>query len=496
VTDIWYVTGDHDQVLHVGARTMASYAAFERRGRRSDRKRRRAMFRIVAATASLAFAIWFLASPTFAAPSPKQRAQAYVAGFATTDHFSGVILVAKDGKPVFRKAFGLANREWGIPNTPEGKFRLGSITKQFTATAILQLQEAGKLSVDDPIAKYYPDAPAAWKAVTLRHLLTHTSGIPSYTALPGFFIGEARLDRTPQQIIELTRDKPLEFEPGTRFSYDNTGYIILGYVIEKVSGERYADYVAKHIFQPLGMASSGYDVSETIVPQRVAGYVRGSAGFTNAPYLSMTEPYAAGSLYSTADDMLIWDHALYAARPLSAASLAAMFTDYGHGYGFGWEIGKLQGHRRVGHSGGVNGFVTHFDRYPDDRLTVIVLSNASDSPVERIAANLGAIYLGLPSRAPSPGGEALIRREIDSTMAGTPDYDHMIAQLAETTRANLPGIQKQFTALGPIQSVTLESADPDDFDYYKVTFAHGALEWVLTEPAGGKLTVTAVRLAQ
>ena len=263
------------------------------------------------------------------------KSEALIEPILKADQFSGTVLVAKNGVPVFRKAYGLANREWDVPNTPDTKFRIGSNTKQFTATAILQLADSGKLSIDDPVSKYYSDAPAAWKGITIRHLLTHTSGIPSYTAIPHFFSGDARLDRTPEEIIKLTQDKPLEFEPGSKFAYDNSGYIILGYIVEKVSGEHYADYVQHHIFDPLGMTSTGYDVSETIIPKRASGYDWKKTKFINTPYLSMTEPYSAGSLYSTVDDMLIWDQALYSGKPLSPRSLQEMFTDYGHGYGFG-----------------------------------------------------------------------------------------------------------------------------------------------------------------
>src|SRR5215469_5337643 len=266
------------------------------------------------------------------------KAEALIQPLVKADQFNGTVLVARNGIPVFQQAYGLADREWNVPDTLNTKFRIGSITKQFTATAILQLQEAGKLSVDDPVSKYYTDAPDAWKGITIRHLLTHTSGIPSYTSIPHFFDGEAKLDRTPEQIIKLTADKPLEFEPGSKFVYDNSGYIILGYIIEKVSGEHYADYVQHHIFDPLGMKSSGYDVSETIIPNRAAGYRFEKDKYVNAEYLSMTEPFSAGSLYSTVGDMLVWDQALYAGKLLSPSSFQAMFTDYGHNYGFGWTI--------------------------------------------------------------------------------------------------------------------------------------------------------------
>jgi len=332
-----------------------------------------------------------------ACPNPAflQDAQTAIQAYAQGDVFSGAVLVAVDGQPVLRRGVGLAERELGVAATPETKFRIGSITKQFTATAILQLQEAGKLSIDDPVSKFYPDAPAAWAKITLRHLLTHTSGIPTYTALPGFFDHDARLPHTPEDLIKLTRDKPLEFEPGSRFAYDNSGYILLGYVVEKVSGQPYADYVQQHIFGPLGMTGSGYDDPQRIIPGRAAGYGRGPDGaWRNAAFLDMSVPFAAGSLYSTVDDLLRWDQALYAARPLKSESLKSMFTDYGHHYGFGFSIDQKWGQDRIWHNGGINGFSASFQRYPKARVTAVALSNEETGASDKLAADLAGLCLG------------------------------------------------------------------------------------------------------
>jgi len=424
------------------------------------------------------------------------KAEALIQPLVKADQFNGTVLVARNGIPVFQHAYGLANREWNVPDTLNTKFRIGSITKQFTATAILQLQEAGKLSVDDPVSKYYTDAPAAWKGITIRHLLTHTSGIPSYTSIPRFFDGEAKLDRTPEQIIKLTADKPLEFEPGSKFAYDNSGYIILGYIIEKVSGEHYADYVQHHIFDPLGMKSSGYDVSETIIPNRAAGYRFEKDKYVNAEYLSMTEPFSAGSLYSTVGDMLVWDQALYAGKLLSPSSYQAMFTDYGHNYGFGWTIDSQFGHKHIWHNGGINGFVTNFDRYPDDKLTVIVFSNEVNAPIGRIANGLAAIYLGVPPRTPAAGGEAVLTKTIEALRLGTPNYDQMSPDLADLVRSQLPGLQKMIGAAGDIKSVTLIAADPEGTDRYKVVLQNSAEEWAIKLGKDGKLTGAFVRPSQ
>ncbi|TCS05927.1 serine hydrolase [Caulobacter sp. BK020] len=334
------------------------------------------------------------AAPACAVPDYARQARELIKPYLEAESFSGSILVAKDGAPVWRESFGAANREWDVANTADTKFRLGSITKQFTATAILQLAEQGKLAVDDPISKHYADAPPTWAKVTLKHLLTHTSGIPSYTGLPKFFETSSKQPLTPDGIIKLTRDMPLEFEPGTKYAYDNTGYILLGYVIEKVSGQAYADYVTEHIFAPLGMKDTGYDVSGVILHHRASGYQPSKDGWKNADYLDMTLPYAAGSLYSTTGDLLIWDRALADGKILTPASRQAMFTDYGHEYGFGWRIDTDGGHARVGHGGGINGFSTGIARYPKDGVVAIVLANYMGAPSNGMADNLAGLCVG------------------------------------------------------------------------------------------------------
>jgi D-alanyl-D-alanine carboxypeptidase len=323
------------------------------------------------------------------------KAAALVESYVRSDLFSGSVLVAHDGQPQFRKSFGLANREWEIPITPDTKFRIGSVTKQFTAAAILQLVERGKLKLDDPISEYYTYAPTPWQKITIRHLLTHTSGIPSYTALPDFPNKISKVHRTPQEIIQLTQNEPLEFEPGTQFAYDNTGYILLGYVIEKVTGQSYVQYLQENIFGPLGMHDTGYDDSATIIPRRASGYRYSGGHWDNTSYVDMSLPFAAGSLYSTIDDLLIWDQALSGAKVLSIASLQVMFTDNGHAYGFGWFIRKQFDHHLQTHNGVINGFRATVDRYPDDKLTIIVLSNIETAPVTKIARELAALQFGV-----------------------------------------------------------------------------------------------------
>ncbi len=335
------------------------------------------------------------ATATCANPAFQKQAKATIQAFRRDTDASGAILVAIDGKPVLRDAIGLANRELSIPNTPETKFRIGSITKQFTAAAILQLQEAGKLSVDDPVSKYYTDSPPAWSSITLRQLLTHTSGIPEYFAGPDV-AREERLPHTPEQMIKLFRDKPLQFEPGkpnTEYPYSNSGYILLGYIVEKVSGQSYADYLQQHIFDPLGMKGTGTDDPVNILPGRAAGYGRENGSWRNAVFYDPSFSYAAGALYSTIDDLLIWGQALDTGRVLQPESAKAMFTDQGHHYGFGWNIQEKWGRPWIFHSGEINGFDSQYSRYPKSRLTVITLFNEL-TPSAQLGADLAGLCLG------------------------------------------------------------------------------------------------------
>jgi CubicO group peptidase (beta-lactamase class C family) len=336
-----------------------------------------------------------LAAPACKVSNYAAQANAIIAPYIKSQAFTGSILVAKDGVPLLRQGYAMADREWDIANTPDTKFRLGSITKQFTAAAILLLAQDGKLSIDDPVSKFYPDAPAAWSRVTIKHLLTHTSGIPSYTSIPGFFDKAAKSAMTPAEIVKLTQEQPLEFEPGSKFNYDNTGYVLLGVVIEKASGLTYADFLRSRIFVPLGMKDTGYDVSQTVLHHRAKGYGAGPSGeLVNADYLDMSVPYAAGALYSTVDDLSTWDRAIVAGKLLQPGSWRAAFTDYGHGYGYGWFLDKLGQHRRIQHGGGIHGFSTAFQRYPDEGLAVVVLGNSMSAQSERIARQLAQLCFG------------------------------------------------------------------------------------------------------
>lgn len=334
---------------------------------------------------------------TSTAPTSEQivsKVNEYMDAAQRIDRFSGSILVARDGKPIVSKGYGMANYEWDIPNSPQTEFRLGSVTKQFTAAAIMLLQERGRLSVNDPVCRYFTDCPAAWESMTIRHLLTHTSGIPDYTSFPGWMEKKGTLPITPAELLAEYKSKPLDFAPGEKFSYSNSGYHLLGLIIENAAGKSYADFLQENIFTPLGLKHTGYDNSRSLIKQRAAGYIRDGDGFVNAAYLDMLIPYAAGSLYSSTEDLLAWDQALYTNKLLTQKSKEEMFTPFKSGYAYGWGIGKQFEHTSISHGGAIYGFSSQIARFPDDRVTVVVLSNVQGASTGKVAGSLAAIVFG------------------------------------------------------------------------------------------------------
>ena len=292
---------------------------------------------------------------------------------------NGAALVARDGSILFAQGLGMADAGSNLANSPETRFRLGSITKQFTAMAILILESQALLDRSDSICDHIDDCPEAWQVVTIEHLLGHTSGIANYTDQRDF---DSRTAATPAQIVAEVADIPLGTEPGESFSYTNTGYVLLGMAIEEVSGKPYAAYLRDEIFGPLGMEDSGYEDGDT--PGLATGY---SSDFDVAEPISMSVPYAAGGLYSTVLDLHLWQEALYTERLAPAADIDRYFTPLvqdtdvaGFGYAYGQYVGDDGGSKLIAHSGGINGFATFLARYPDDHITVVLLSNREASP--------------------------------------------------------------------------------------------------------------------
>ncbi|MGH9900297.1 MAG: serine hydrolase [Pyrinomonadaceae bacterium] len=318
------------------------------------------------------------------------------------------VIVVREGKVLLRKGYGKANLELGVPIEPDMVFRLGSITKQFTAVAILMLAEQGKLSLDDDLTKFLPDYPTTGQKITIEHLLTHTSGIKSYTSLPEW-LAQWRKDIPLGELIALFKDKPMDFAPGERWAYNNSAYVLLGAVIEKASGQTYREFIEKQIFTPLGMKQSFYDDTARLIPRRVTGYSKSGDGYVNAAYLSMTQPHAAGALVSSVDDLALWDAALYTDKLLKQETLRRAWTPgkLNDGnltrYGYGWGASSYEGHRIIEHGGGINGFSTDALRLPDDRIFVAVLTNkdsGNPGPSE-VAFEIAALTVGKPYREPT-----------------------------------------------------------------------------------------------
>ena len=281
--------------------------------------------------------VTLLLAGTSLAQNVDTRMDQIVQSSVANKQFMGAVLVARGNDVLFSKGYGSANLEWQIPNTPSTKFRLGSVTKQFTAASILLLEERGKLKVDDPVKKYLPDAPAAWDKMTIFHVLTHTAGIANFTNFPDYQSTEA-IPTTPEKLVARFRDKPLEFQPGDRMNYSNSGYVLLGYLIEKVSGQTYEKFLQENIFTPLGMKDSGYDSNSAVIARRASGYTPGPNGPVNAGFVHMSIPIAAGALYSTTEDLLKWEQGLFGGKVLSAASLQKMTTPFKNDYAFGLEV--------------------------------------------------------------------------------------------------------------------------------------------------------------
>ncbi len=314
--------------------------------------------------------------------------------------FNGSALVAKDGKVIFKKGYGMANMEWDIPNSPYTKHRLGSVTKQFTAMLILQLAAEGKLDLQAPITTYLPEYPKEnGDKITTHHLLTHTSGIPNYTSFPDFFKDVSRDPYTPEEFTTKFQDMELEFTPGEKFNYSNSGYFLLGVLIEKLSGKTYEEMLDEKIFFPLGMKESGFDHHSDILKNRATGYENNGNGFINSPFLDMSIPYAAGSLYATVEDLYLWDQALYTNKLLPQKYMDMYFKPHIPAFGsFHYTYGWMVGNEALGnttdsiavitHGGGINGFNTQISRQLSDKSLIVLLNNTGGAPLGKITQSI------------------------------------------------------------------------------------------------------------
>ena len=349
-------------------------------------------------------------------PAPDKLVDALFTHVITNNGPGAAVLVAQNGKVLFKGGYGLTDVAHNIAFSPETKSRIGSITKQFTASAILKLQEEGKLNVNDKLSKYFPDFPRG-DEVTLRHLLTHTSGIHSYTDNPDF-IGKVTKPVKPEDLLNSFKNEPFDFDPGKKWHYDNSGYFLLGQIVEKVSGQSYADFLQKSFFDALGMTSTGVYRSGLSLEHEALGYEFGDGKFTNALNWDMSWAGGAGALYSTVEDLFRWNEGIFGGKVLSEASLKAAWTpvkteensddNSGDGYGYGWQVSRLRGAREISHGGGLNGFSSIIMRLPRENFTVVVLANAMPGgpglEPQELARLVTQFYLG-EKLAPRGGHE-------------------------------------------------------------------------------------------
>jgi CubicO group peptidase (beta-lactamase class C family) len=353
------------------------------------------------------------ASRPAAPASSRDAIDRYVEAEMAKQHIPGLALgIYRNGGIVLAKGYGLANVELHVPVTPATVFQSGSVGKQFTATAIMMLVEEGKIGLDDSLPKYFPDAPPTWQQITIRNLLTHTSGLKDYTdddqtRSGGSF--DLRADYTEEQEVHIIETFPLDFQPGEKWAYSNTNYLLLGAVIRKVTGAFYGDFLAARIFKPLGMTGTRVINEADIIPNRSAGYRLVKGVLKNQEWVSPTiNTTADGSLYFNVLDLAKWDAALYGERLLPRSSLDQMWTiaalkDGGPNsgsYGFGWRIHAVNGHRLIEHGGAWQGFTTHIARYVDDRLTVVVLTNLDAADPTEIAHMVAGLYLPVLAHRP------------------------------------------------------------------------------------------------
>lgn len=349
-----------------------------------------------------------------------KKVDEYMKAAVEHERFSGSILIARDGKSIVSRGYGMANVEFDAPNTPQTVFRLASVTKQFTAASIMMLQERGKLSVNDPVCKHLAECPPAWQPITIRHLLTMTSGLPN---LSGRDLGALSGLPVPwDQWFTAIKAKPMVEAPGETFRYNNNGYTALGLIIERLSGKTYGEFLQENIFTPLAMNRSGYEDPTRVIKNRATGY-RYLPGepIANVPYAEMIRLYAAGGVYSTTEDLLKWDQALYTDKILTRKSIEEMATPFremfpGKGYGYGLWSSEQNGRREIAHGGNLAGFITYLARFPNEKVTVIVLSNNGRGSSLKISRVLSSIVFGAAYEIPKA------RRAVDVPLATLQKY--------------------------------------------------------------------------
>jgi CubicO group peptidase (beta-lactamase class C family) len=316
----------------------------------------------------------------------EERISNWIESYDRNGYLHGSILIASNDNILVNKGFGMANWEHKVPNRPATKFRIGSITKAFTAMGIFQLHEKRKLHINDYVGKYLPEYPNGDR-ITIYHCLTNSSGIPNFTSFPDFWSRTMRLPSTLHQLIDSFKERELDFEPGSRFGYSNSGYALLTAIIENVSGMSYADYIREQICHPLGMYHTGCDDGKKVVTGLASGY-----SFWEEPihpaYADMSFPLGAYGLYSTTEDLYIWDQALQSSQMLGKELMEKMFAPHLGSYACGWMVSEILGRKCVHHFGDISGYCSDFLRFVDDQVTIIFLSNMNVTPVTHLSREM------------------------------------------------------------------------------------------------------------
>lgn len=417
------------------------------------------------------------------------------------------LLVLLDGKVVKKTGYGFANVETNTPATPNTIYQLASVTKQFTATAVLMLMEEGKVKLEEPFLTYLTDFPAKWqekwKGITVRQLLNHTSGIVSYTSLPDFPT-KTRIDYKPLELLGLVGEKDLEFTPGSQWNYDNTGYFLLGMLIEKVSGKSYGEFLTERIFRPLGMKSTRVNDLQAIIPNRATGYSLEDNHIRNGEYTSPTQPFAAGALVSSVADMEKWAIAVDAGKLLKPETWTLAFTPTKltdgktQDYGFGWELQPLNGHTKIGHGGGITGFSTYIMRLPQDKVTIVALCNQDHADPEALSRKIAGVYvpevISIPRKAitdPDPERTKRLRGILEKLAKGEGNPDDFAPDMQKFLFPERikegPQILGRF---GPFKNLELLSEKEDKgmkrLDY-RATFGDAAILALVTLTPDGKI---------
>lgn len=361
----------------------------------------------------------FLSAQLFA-QSIEQKIDELLTAYSSQNKLNGAVLVAQKGKVIYQKGFGYRNAEEKIPNDANSIFQIGSITKQITAAVIMQLQQEGKLSVQDKLSKYFSGF-ANGDKITIENLLTHTSGIYNYTNDTVIMKGDVTKHYTQEEMMTLFKTYPSDFEPGTKWNYSNSAYSILGYIIAKVEGRSYEKVVRERIFQPLGMANSGFDFTDLSSPNKTKGYFSLNPTPVPAPIVDSTIAYSAGAIYTTVGDLYKWDRSIYTDKILKPASWKTVFTPFKNKYGYGWGIDSIYGRLSTAHGGGIHGYSSFIVRFPQDEAVVIAFDNSSSNALSTISKNVAAILFN--QRYEIPAAKKEIKLDVSALKQFAGEYE-------------------------------------------------------------------------